>query len=138
MSLVKFHDHVFLQYQHLWFVWEPVWETFRPVHSVQWTGSYFETCDPYSTDPTDPLYGFGSESMKKVCDFLKTTYMPKLGDAKPVRDLLIGTHTWFRDRRVVLSPCAPVDVASWKRMVGNHARTCRKAPRGSKCTRRSR
>jgi hypothetical protein len=138
MSLVTFHDHVFLQYKHLWFVWESSWETFRPIETIQWTGSCFETRDSYSTDPTDPLYGFGSESMKKVCDLLKTNYSSQMKDAKPVRDLLIGTPTWFRDRRIVLSPCASTDTASWKRMVGRHARTCRVAPRGSKFTRRSR
>ncbi len=133
--LYEFRDKLLLEYRQYWFVWEPAWESFRPIESVTWDGTTF--CihdDKYCADPTSPLYGYGSQSMIDVCRLLQPN-----ATQPPVKvsTLPIGTE-WFRDRFVSLSPCAPRDVHSWKRMVRNHGRTCRNAPRGKKLTRRIR
>ena len=73
--------------------------------------------------------------MKDFCDLLGEYRLEQLPIT--VQTLESTTPEWFFDRRVSLTPCAPRDHASWKRMVKNNARTCRKAPKGSKYTRRA-
>lgn len=137
MSLYEFRDHLFLEYQGLWFLWEPAWESFRPVTAVAWDGYTFTIEDKqYCADPSDDYYGYGTEAMKKVCDALGELV---LGDTvQHFETPEIGPLKWFRDRFVSLSPCAVLDTASWKRMHRGNRRTCRKAPRGKKLTRRLR
>jgi len=132
--LYEFRDKLFLEYKKWWFVWEPAWEGFRPIRGVVWDGRVFQIQDEmYCTDPTDPVYGYGSEQMRDLCGLLNE----KNSNPVKVSTLPIGNE-WFRDRFIGFSACAPRDVPSWKRMVQNHHRTCRKAPRGKKLTRRIR
>jgi hypothetical protein len=134
MGLYEFHDKVFLDYKGHWFVWESAWDQFRPIESIVWTGTNFHIHDEaYCSDPTDSLYGYGSDSMRELCTLLHGFHE---GTPVKVTTLPMGTE-WFRDRFVSLSPCAPRDASSWKRMVQGKGRTCRKAPRGKKFTRRS-
>lgn len=133
--LYEFRDKTFLEYKRFWFVWEPAWEAFRPIRNVIWDGQTFQIEDQdFCADPMSPFYGYGSPEMNQLCELLKDQY-----NATPVKvsTLPMGTE-WFRDRFVSLSPCSPRDTKSWKRMVQNHGRTCRKAPRGKKLTRRIR
>jgi hypothetical protein len=133
--LYEFQDKTFLEYKQLWFVWEAAWEAFRPIQSVLWDGYRFQIEDGvYCQDPTNDVYGYGSTEMAQLCELLKDKYDDT---AIKVSTLPIGTE-WFRDRFVELGPCASRDVSSWKRMVQKQPRTCRKAPRGKKLTRRNR
>jgi hypothetical protein len=136
MGLFEFRENTFLEYKGYWFVWESAWEAFRPIQNVVWTGSSFRIVDTqFCSDPTDPLYGYGSESMMKLCELLRDRHgLP----ATHVESLSIGRKEWFRDRFVALDTCAPRNVASWKKLVQGKGRTCRKAPRGKKFTRRIR
>ena len=136
MGLFEFRENTFLEYKGYWFVWESAWEAFRPIQGVAWTGSSFRIVDTqFCSDPTDPLYGYGSESMMKLCELLRDRReLP----ATQVESLPIGIKEWFRDRFVVMDICAPRDVVSWKKLVQGKGRTCRKAPRGKKFTRRNR
>ncbi len=133
--LYEFQDKVYLEYKQWWFVWEPAWESFRPIEGVVWNGTSFHIQDDsFCTDPTSEVYGYGSDKMKQLCEMLQDKYT---SDSVKVPTLPFGTE-WFRDRFVDCTPCAPRDVQSWKRMVHNKPRTCRKAPRGKKLTRRIR
>ena len=133
--LYDFRDRLILEYKGWWFVWEEAWDSFRPVDAIQWDGTRFLLDDrAYCNDPSDPLYGYGSQNMKDFCRLLgqrKTEYEPL-----ETVTLEHGPLEWFFDRRVALTPCAPRDHASWKRMVQNKPRTCRKAPKGTRHTRR--
>ena len=132
--LYEFRDNTFLEHKGWWFLWEPSWEGFRPIDSVRWDGARFAIDDQsYCSDPTDELYGYGSKQMRELCELLKNKHNdnPTIVDA-----LTIGPLEWFRDRRVPINPCAPRTILSWKRMTQNKPRTCRKAPRGNKFTRR--
>jgi hypothetical protein len=132
--LYEFRDKRFLEYKKFWFVWEPAWEAYRPIRGVAWDGRTFQIDDAsYCSDPTDPLYGYGSPQMRELCSLLSERPETPV----KVSTLPIGTE-WFRDRFVDFTPCASRDVKSWKRMVQNKPRTCRKAPRGKKLTRRTR
>lgn len=132
--LYELHDKLILQYRGWLFVWEPAWEEFRPIQSIAWDGTTFQLQDDlYCSDPTSSFYGYGSERMKRLCELLRDKH-----DLEPIRVITIpGGTEWFRDRFVTLTPCAPRDAASWRRMVQGHGRTCRKAPRGKILTRRA-
>lgn len=133
--LYEFRDRVVLEYKKWWFVWEEAWEAFRPVNNIAWDGHAFVFDDrEYCSDPTDPLYGYGSQTMKDLCTLLadqKLEELPEEMDTLETHDM-----EWFFDRRVAVTPCAPRDQKSWRRMVQNDARTCRKAPKGKRFTRR--
>ena len=135
MYLIKFGDSTFLDYKGSWFIWEPCWESFRPVHAVRWDGSSFRT-ELVEGSPLDPLYGYGSEAMKTVCGALTAKYSSQLDSATLVQTPEIGPLLWFRDRRIALTACAPRDVASWKRMHRGKPRTCRHVVLKNKFTRR--
>jgi hypothetical protein len=135
MSVLECGDHTFLDYKGYWFVWEPSWDKWRPIDGYRWNGTSFVLDDgPYCTDPLDPTYGFGSAPMMRICELLEC----KRSDAVSVETPAIGETTWFRDRFVSLTPCAPTDLASWKRLVKGKPRTCRRPPPGKKLTKRNR
>jgi len=99
-----------------WVAWDPYW---RPIDGIEWTGTAWKLNDDrYSLDPTNYMYMFGSFKMKSMCENLSD---PTEAD---VCQTWIGTPEWFFDRPVVLSPCAPRTLESWKRM-GLHRRTFR-------------
>jgi hypothetical protein len=129
MSVTKFQDDVFLEYKTNHFVWEPAWETFRPIQSVDWSGDRFVNNDnTYCIDPMDELYGFGSQQMKQVCDALRDRYAASISGATVVKSPQIGALSWFGDRYVSMSPCAPKTSASWKKMCRGSAYTRRHVP----------
>ena len=133
--LYEFRDRLVLEYKKWWFVWEEAWDAFRPVNGIQWNGDGFTFDDrEYCTDPTNPLYGYGSQTMKDLCDMLADQRLEELPEE--IDTLETENMEWFFDRRVSVTPCAPRDHNSWKRMVQNDGRTCRKAPKGKKFTRR--
>lgn len=135
MSLCAFGDNLFLDYKSSWFLWEAAWDSFRPITSVYWDGYTFVIDDrAFCTDPTDEFYGYGSQKLKEVCDRLND-----LQSQETIRTFdtpEIGPAVWFRDRFVAVSPCTPMDKRSWKNMHRGKYRTCRKAPKGSRRTRR--
>ena len=133
--LFEFRDTLILEYKGWWFIWESAWESFRPIDGVRWDGSRFEVDDKaYCSDPTEELYGYGTDQMKELCALLNDKH-----EARPHRVDMLPTKDfeWLYDRRVAMTVCAPRDKVSWKRMVQNRPRTCRKMPRGKKFTRRS-
>ena len=127
MSVYRFRDTTFLHYKKYWFVWESAWDGYRPVDALRWNGRTYEVVDiAYTKDPLSINYGYGSAAMKKVCDLLTEKY-PK-EQAVLVSHLSFQTPEWFRDRLVTLSPCAPRDIVSWKKMVMSRRRTVRRGP----------
>jgi hypothetical protein len=137
MSLYSVGGVVVCSVNGQWFVWESAWESFRPITSIAWNGASYITDDrAYCADPLDPLYGYGTSQMKQVCDALTTSYGSKVSTATVVPSLPIGSSEWFFDRMVALTPCAPRDRPSWKRMTRGRYRTLRTGPR-NKLTRRT-
>lgn len=89
---------------------------YRPIDGLRWTGTDLKLDDrAYCTDPMDDLYGFGTHRMYNHCFNLSQSF-GDIENAKPVPFLTIGTPEWFRDRPIALTPCAPRDIESWKRM----------------------
>lgn len=138
MALYRYQDTIYLIYKQLPFLWDSDWEMFRPVTSFAWDGTTFVIDDRmYCKDPTSPFYGFGSAAMKEACDLLTRTYGPKLSQAVSVRAPVIGPSEWWIDRMISLTPCAPRDRLSWRRMHKGKYYTPHQAPR-NKFTRRNR
>jgi len=138
MALYRYQDTVYLLYKQTPFVWESDWETFRPITSLAWNGSSFIVDDyVYCKDPTDEYYGFGNAAMKQACDLLTRSYGSNISKAVCVNAPCIGKCEWWFDRMISLTPCAPRDRGSWKRMHKGRYFTPRKGPR-NKLTRRNR
>lgn len=137
MSLFQFQDLVLLQYKTLWFLWEPAWETFRPIDGLRWNGTAFVLDDKkYTAEILSETYGFGSPIMRKLCEELATKFGSNISKAQRVATPQVGETEWFRDRFVSFTPCAPKDKASWKRMCRGKHRTLRSPPKGKRITRR--
>lgn len=123
--MIRYGDRVFLHEKSRWYVWEPSWKLYRPIDGLRWTGTELRLDDTaYITDPMDDLYGFGTERMYNTCFNLSQNFAD-VENAKAVPHLTIGTPEWFCDRPVCLTPCAPRDIESWRRMK-LHRRTMRK------------
>ena len=108
MELVKYKDTLYGKAGGL-FVWDSVWETFRPIKQIGWNGSVITHVNLY-TDLLDPWYGFGSSEMREKCRQLtETTDREKYGT-----DLSkLMNSEWLRDRKIPLLPCAPRDAKTW-------------------------
>jgi len=126
--MIRYGDRVFLHEGSRWYLWESSWKMYRPIDGLRWTGTDLKLDDrAYCTDPMDDLYGFGTHRMYNHCFNLSQSF-GDIENAKPVPFLTIGTPEWFRDRPIALTPCAPRDIESWKRMnlrrktVRRHAR----------------
>jgi len=130
MSLVQFQDLVILNYKTLWFLWEPAWETFRPIDAIRWNGVAFVVDDrKYTSDVLSEDYGFGSPTMRKVCEGLTEKFQSRISSAPRVQTPEVGPTEWFRDRFVSFTPCALKDKSSWRKMCRGKHRTLRHAPK---------
>lgn len=132
--LYDYTDRLVLSYRGWWFLWETAWDSFRPIDGIAWDGTQFVVDDrTYCSDPTDPHYGYGSDIMKELCDLLADSRHDLPEEALWIP---LGSPEWFFDRPIVLTPCAPRDHASWKRMTKGVHGTCR-VRRTRKFTRRA-
>ena len=137
MSLLRFQDKTYLQRSDVWFLWESAWGMFRPITALQWDGTQFVVNDTaFCADPTDPLFGFGSDKMKEVCTILTDQYEPQLEKARNVASICIGPPSWVRDRQVSLTACAPQTTESWKRLCNGRSKTCKRVQVRQRFTRR--
>lgn len=126
--MTRVGDTVLLHLKTAGFVWEPAWDAWRPVTAVAWDGERIVVDDrAYCSDPTDPLYGYGSPPIRELCVRLTAAYSPTT--ASPGSLPAIGPSEWFYDRFLSLTPCAPRDKASWKRFHKGRYRTPRSAPK---------
>jgi len=124
--LVHFQDETFLMVSR-WYIWDSGLGFFRPIDGYSWNGNVWIVDDlAYRTDPLEKTYCFGSVEMLATCAELTKQYESAIECAPTASWLSIGRPTWFRDRLVNFSHDAPRDVASWKRLVNGHARTCKR------------
>ena len=124
--LTRFHDRVFLQ-EGRWFLWDPSLGTFRPIDGYAWNGTQHVVLDQaYCSDPMSKLYCFGTPELLAKCVEMTKKYESKIANVPSALYLAIGDFVWFRDRPVTFTSCAPRDLASWKRLVNGHARTCKR------------
>lgn len=135
MELVEFRGNIFGKQRGQLYVFEPTWDSFRPISRIAWNGSAFVTDDQkYKTNLLSPYYGFESLQQKAECrQLLRET---ELGDAKLITDPVElwkwygeTTAKWWRDRPCVfLNSCVSRD--DWTRYL-KYLRTKHKTIRNS-------
>jgi hypothetical protein len=121
MELCEFHGKIYGKHNNQLFVFEPTWDTFRPIEKVAWNGEHYVTVDKkYKTDLFDDFYGFGSMEMKNLCkQLIQDT---ELETAKLITDSVLfwkwcgeTEAKWWFDRACVFSDgCVNRDVSGWK------------------------
>jgi len=145
MELCEFHGKIYGKHNNQLFVFEPTWDSFRPIEKVGWNGEKYVTVDKkYKTNLFDEYYGFGSLEMKRLCNQL--TSDTELEDAKLLTDSVLFWKwcgekdvKWWNDRPCVFNDeCLPKDLGEWKKYLHYlqvKSKTIRRAFRG-KMTRR--
>ena len=122
MELCTFHGQIYGKYQNQLFIFESLWDSFRPIEKVAWNGENYVAVDGlYKTDLFDDNYGYGSLQMKALCR--KLVQETELADAKEVTDPLTfwkwcgeKEAKWWYDRACVFTDkCVPRDSNEWKK-----------------------
>jgi hypothetical protein len=121
MDLIDFHERIYGKFQNQLFVFEPTWDSFRPIVCVGWDGKQFSIQDvKYKQNLFSPHYGYESDDQKKLCK--KLTEETELGNAKFIVDPLYfwkwcseKNVKWWKDRPCVFyDQCVSTDNLSWK------------------------
>ena len=124
MELVKFKGALYGKLKTQLFVWEPEWDSFRPVEKIAWNGKNIVAVDSlYKQDIFDPYYGYGSPEMKQLCRKLTDSTELEAPEKVP------WFTEWWKDRYCNFTDCCPRDTKSWKRFIeytGSRAKTLRK------------
>jgi hypothetical protein len=113
MELIKYKNTLYGRVGSDLFIWDSVWETFRPISKLGWNGSILTHIDMFKDDLLNPWYGFGSSEQKERCRQLTETV--ELSEYGTDISKLFTQEEWLRDRKVPLLPCAPRNSASWIR-----------------------
>jgi hypothetical protein len=121
MELCTFHNQIYGKRNKQLFVFESLWDSFRPIEKVAWNGESYTIVDSaYKSDLFDNNYGYGSLGMKALCRELTQTV--ELNDAKEIGDPLVfwkwceeSDVKWWFDRVCVFAdPCVAKDLPKWK------------------------
>ena len=122
MELRSFHGNVFGKLDSKIYLFEPTWDSFRPITKVAWNGSEFDILDSkFKKSLLSSFYGFESEDQKLLCR--KLAEETELGDATEIKNPIdfwrwVGETdvSWWRDRPVVFSSrCLDRTDVGWKR-----------------------
>jgi hypothetical protein len=122
MELCVFHSNIYGKKDGQLFVFEPTWDSFRPIEKVGWDGVKYSVVDSkYKTDIFDQNYGYGSLQMKALCRQLSQT--TELEEAKEITEPVAfwkwcgeSEAKWFYDRACVFSnPCVERNSNGWKK-----------------------
>lgn len=145
MELCEFHSQIYGKYNGQLFLFEPTWDSFRPIEKVGWNGKQYVPVDSkYKQDLFNENYGFGSLEMKALCK--KLLRETELSNAKLITDSVLfwkwcgeTEAKWWNDRACVFaSPCVSRDTSEWKNYLyylNVKAKTLRRAIR-TRMTRR--
>jgi hypothetical protein len=113
MELIKICNSLYLKTETQIFIFDSVWEMFRPIEYLAWNGHEITYNDKkYKEDIFDIWYGFGSENMKLLCQ--KLTEEIELSQFKEIDGSEFLKKEWFFDRKCTFLPCSKKDKISWK------------------------
>lgn len=146
MELCMFHDRIYGKKNKQLFVFEPSWDSFRPIKKVAWNGeTYAIIDDEYKSDLFDDNYGYGSLGMKALCrELIQNT---ELDSATEITDSLLfwkwcgeTEAKWWFDRGCVFAdPCISKDQKQWKayiKYLQTKPKTLKRSLKGKSMTRR--
>jgi hypothetical protein len=128
-------------------VWEPSWDTFRPVKSVVWNPAH-QQIEPYYGvfihDIFDIHYGYNTEELHNFCVDYTDQNLYDIRNAEPITNIQdfwrwCGSKLeWNRDQAVSLHPCSErnFDRTKFLERLGLRSKTYKRAPRNIKGTRK--
>jgi hypothetical protein len=140
MDLRTFQDRIYARYENQLFVFEPSWDTFRPIEHVAWDGKKYIILDQkFKQDLFDPNYGYGNLTMKATCR--RVSQDADLEGVKEIKDAVefwkwSGEKElkWWNDRPILFaSPCVSREISGWKNYLkyeNVRAKTLRQPVRG--------
>ena len=68
MELRTFYNRIYGKYEKQLYVFEPLWDSFRPIERVGWNGKQFSIVDSkYKQDIFSRTYGFEGLEQKNLC-----------------------------------------------------------------------
>lgn len=124
MDLRTFHGNLFGKFQKKVYVFEPTWDSFRPITKVAWNGSEFVIIDSeFKQNLLSPFYGFESEKQKEFCRKLaEETELENAPELKNPTDFWRWCGetdiSWWRDRPIVFaSKCVSREGTGWKKYI---------------------
>jgi len=121
MELVKFRDQIYGKHLSEIFLFESLWETFRPIRGIVWDGHALVPDDEeYKLDLFDVNYGYGSIEKKRLCKILTET--TEFSNAREIANPIefwkwSGQKNvkWWNDRPVVFeTSCTDKEIPGWK------------------------
>lgn len=141
MEVCTFHTRTYGKLNQTLFVFEPTWDSFRPIKKVGWDGKKFSTDELFKSNLFSPHYGFESIEQKEMCR--KLTEETELG-GREITDPTefwkwagLTSVTWFRDRPCVfLTECSPKNWHEYLKYTGSRAKTLRRRIPSGRVTRR--
>jgi hypothetical protein len=128
-------------------VWEPSWDTFRPVKSVVWNPAH-QQIEPYYGvfihDIFDIHYGYNTEELHNFCIEYTDENLYDIRNAEPITNIQdfwrwCGSKLeWNRDQAISLHPCSEstFDRSKFLERLGLRSKTYKRAPRNIKGTRK--
>ena len=146
MEICAFHERIYGKKNKQLFVFEPTWDSFRPIEKVAWNGDSYVIVDSnFKTDLFDEYYGYGSLGMKALCREL--TQNTELDGAKEIVDPLIfwrwcgeiDAKWWFDRVCVFTDSCVSKDQKQWKtyiKYLQTKPKTLKRPLKGKSTTRR--
>ena len=136
--LIRFRGRIFGRDGHQWYVWEPRWDSMRPIDGYAWDGTRYILQDTrYLGDLFEENFGFGEHVQK--CAELTGKWADQLDSVPESKDAVIGNApVWWKDAWVALAnmEVSPTTWARRHRYLQTRPRTCRKPPRGKRSTKR--
>jgi len=143
----KFQDRIYAVSEKGILVWEPSWDTFRPVEKIVWNTATKQV-EPYfglyTHDIFDTHYGYGNETMYNFCiEFTdKNAYdikhTPEITNIELFWSWCGTPLIWKQDRPISLHPCSvsSFDRKEFLRQFNLRSKTFKHAPRNIKGTRK--
>ena len=136
MELCTFHDRIYGKYENQLYVFEPTWDSFRPIERVGWDGKQYSIVDSkFKKDVFSDFYGYESVDQKKICK--KLIEETELEKATEIMDSVAFWKwsgeveaKWFKDRPCVFtSPCVEKNWIKYLKYLNILAKTLRQYPK---------
>lgn len=143
----KFEGRVYANTPRGLLIWEPSWETFRPVQSVVWNPAHNQV-EPfygsYTSDIFDVNYGFGTEEFRDFCIDFTDDAVHRLDEAAELATpadfwewIRADGRIWIGDRFVVPHPCTgSISRKAYLTRYSLRGKTMRRSPRNLRGTRK--
>jgi hypothetical protein len=140
MELIKFRDQIYGKHLSELFLFDTLWESFRPINGVVWNGEALVVDDSrFKLDLFDENYGYGSTEKKRLCKYLtENTEISTIHEfSNPIEFWKWSGQQnvkWWKDRPIVFeNSCIDRETNSWKnylRYLNSRAKTLRRSLKG--------